>query len=497
MARSRKGGRVSMLCICIAFCVFLPRAHGATWHVTYDPAQPEDRVGAVAAQAASGDTILIDAGTYYEHIPLEGKSLTFIGLGGAGATILDGSRELAGREGSIIYTLTGERADLALAGLTLRNGTGAPDGYSGEIGGGAILWWERDFGFAGSLLVADCILEGNTTGGAENLWVAGGGAISAVALDHVSIERCSFSGNVCHEFGGDLFLASGVVAVEECHFELAEGGWSGGTSIHDIGGSSLIIRDCTFRAESGNRWSVGVLSFSFRIEVLDCRFEDHGLPHATRVSFDFAGVGDPRQDVLVSGCQFWSAAGPDSAAAASLGVAMSNAGYVIRDNTFVRCGVFLSTGTGSPLVFENNIVARGQLEFFVGPGGTLSCNDLWLTSVNDIWGNLALSNNITEDPLFCDESSGDLTLSEDSPCAPFSPPNESCDLIGALPVACGPALYACCVGDECQLVREEECNDLGGIWLIDPPRTSCDPNPCLTPAVKTTWGGIKAMFRDR
>lgn len=50
----------------------------ATWHVSYDPNQPEDRVGSIAAQAAAGDTILIDPGTYCEHIALEGKSLTLL-----------------------------------------------------------------------------------------------------------------------------------------------------------------------------------------------------------------------------------------------------------------------------------------------------------------------------------------------------------------------------------------------------------------------------------
>ena len=62
--------------IVVTFCLLVPAVpRAAIWHVTYDPEQAVDRVGSVAAQAASEDTILIDPGTYYEHIPLEGKSL--------------------------------------------------------------------------------------------------------------------------------------------------------------------------------------------------------------------------------------------------------------------------------------------------------------------------------------------------------------------------------------------------------------------------------------
>jgi hypothetical protein len=47
------------------------------------------------------------------------------------------------------------------------------------------------------------------------------------------------------------------------------------------------------------------------------------------------------------------------------------------------------------------------------------------------------------------------------------------------------------------LVTEQECSDLGGRWMIDPPYTSCDPNPCISPVVETSWGAIKAMFREK
>jgi hypothetical protein len=76
-----------------------------------------------------------------------------------------------------------------------------------------------------------------------------------------------------------------------------------------------------------------------------------------------------------------------------------------------------------------------------GASATLSCCDLYNNAGDDWVGCIAdqygINGNIAEDPMFCDHAGGDYRLWCDSPCAPFTPPNEECDLIGALPVGCG------------------------------------------------------------
>jgi hypothetical protein len=96
---------------------------------------------------------------------------------------------------------------------------------------------------------------------------------------------------------------------------------------------------------------------------------------------------------------------------------------------------------------ENTIIAFNDLgEAILCADGNssahLTCCDLygneggdWVGYIEDQYG---INGNISEDPLFCDPESGDFTLHEDSPCAPFTPPNEECDLIGAWPVGCEP-----------------------------------------------------------
>jgi len=89
----------------------------------------------------------------------------------------------------------------------------------------------------------------------------------------------------------------------------------------------------------------------------------------------------------------------------------------------------------------------------------LTCCDIYGNAGGDWVGEIAsqygINGNISYDPLFCDPENLDFTLHADSPCAPFSPPNPECDLIGAWPVGCGP-----------------------------------------TPTVATTWGQIKTLFKD-
>jgi hypothetical protein len=128
----------------------------------------------------------------------------------------------------------------------------------------------------------------------------------------------------------------------------------------------------------------------------------------------------------------------------------------------IRGGAIHVRAYGCTTTIENTIVAFSDHTVGVACGGgvppELTCCDLfgneggdWVECVADQFG---VGGNIAEDPLFCDPGNDDLTLDGDSPCAPLG--NPDCGLIGAWPVACG-----------------------------------------ATVAEGTSWGKIKAMFRDR
>jgi hypothetical protein len=131
---------------------------------------------------------------------------------------------------------------------------------------------------------------------------------------------------------------------------------------------------------------------------------------------------------------------------------------------------------------------------------TLRCSDVEMSGVEA--PNLVTENVIDEDVHFCDPRScyilttaGDYTLRSDSPCLPTGNP---CGvLIGALDMGClAPGAGACCLLDGiCLLVTTEGCTTLHGAY--QGVGTNCAPDLCVpTPVEPTSWGRIKATYRD-
>ncbi|MBU1701592.1 MAG: T9SS type A sorting domain-containing protein, partial [Candidatus Eisenbacteria bacterium] len=118
-------------------------------------------------------------------------------------------------------------------------------------------------------------------------------------------------------------------------------------------------------------------------------------------------------------------------------------------NSAPSMGAGIACWTVSAPVLNNCIIAFSDHGEAVGcdvdADPSLACCDLFGNAGGDWVGCLAnqqnANDNIWMNPRFCDPGNRDLTLRLDSPCAPFSPPNNDCDLIGARPVACGAELY--------------------------------------------------------
>lgn len=122
--------------------------------------------------------------------------------------------------------------------------------------------------------------------------------------------------------------------------------------------------------------------------------------------------------------------------------------------SFVNCTFYGNTSgglgggfgiiDGSSVNLENTIIGfstGGEAVYCDGTGSaTLSCCDLFGNAGGDWTGciadQLGINGNISRDPCFCDAHSRDFALAANSPCAPFTYPNQECDLIGAWPVGC-------------------------------------------------------------
>jgi hypothetical protein len=148
--------------------------------------------------------------------------------------------------------------------------------------------------------------------------------------------------------------------------------------------------------------------------------------------FASAGLGSPPQ---ITGCTIVGNQAP------------MGAGVLVNHFAAVRHSIIaFNTGNGV------------ELSFLDGRGTSLSisCSDVFGNSgtnfagMPDPTGN---DGNQSADPLFCDLQARDLTISTFSPCAPANSPT-GCDLVGALPPVCA-----------------------------------------TVPAVRSTWGQLKARYR--
>jgi serine protease len=112
---------LSALAVCAAIAA--PAALATDIHVPAD--QPTVQQAIVAAQ--EGDRVLVDPGTYPEHIDFLGKNIEVRSTAGAAVTILDGTHS-----GCVVTIANGETRAAVLSGFTVRNGK-TRRGFAGGI----------------------------------------------------------------------------------------------------------------------------------------------------------------------------------------------------------------------------------------------------------------------------------------------------------------------------------------------------------------------------
>ena len=409
---------------------FVTPARTATWRIVHDPANPIDQVGSAAMQAADGDSILVGPGTFYEHIPIVGKSLTFVSSDGADQTILDGSQAIPGREGSIFYDPSVTTALLVIEGFTLRGGYGqlSPEGCNG----GAVSWYNRGELPGKSLLIRACTLEANHL---QPLEAGSGNAIFCHYMETVRLESCTFRDNGGSE-SADVYVDGGEVVASNCTFHMSEQ-WRVGT-LRCPGSGDVKILDCLFEAEAsgGGYYSLWLDNVERTLLSNNSFIDRGGSPTATKVHMSENAIEPTRQTIIMTGNVFWCSAGQDSGGPSTVEVTARRQQMDVQNNTFVRCGLAAGAGGGSPSLYANNIFYRSTVRLSGSIGGQVRCNDAWPQTIyTDVPAIYTFTDNIQADPLFCGESDGDFHVAVEGPCDQSgSPPG--CGLIGALEANC-------------------------------------------------------------
>jgi Chlamydia polymorphic membrane protein (Chlamydia_PMP) repeat len=230
------------------------------------------------------------------------------------------------------------------------------------------------------------------------------------------LEGITIRNGYSSEYGGGIFCEYSSPTITNCVFLDNYAAYAGG-GICCLYYNESIVTDCLFTNNISNN-SIGhgggmASGFYCTTALVRCTFA--GNQADTRGGGFHCGQGS---HTTLSECTFF-------------------------DNTCID-GSNLGIRHTSSVVASNCIFAGGKLGSGVycdvGCEATLYCSDIfgneggdWVGCVSSQYG---VDGNISADPFFCDADAYDLTLQEESPCAPFTEPNPSCSLIGAWPIGC-------------------------------------------------------------
>lgn len=198
---------------------------------------PGQSIQAAIDAAAPGDRVLVQPGTYVEHIDFKGKAIHVLGPGGAAATILSGSGSL----GPVVTFHAGETPASVLQGFTIRDGVHQPITQRSGYGGGVSAWG----GVSGiaSPTIEDCVIRDN-----QAIQSPGGGVAGAPVM-----RRCVLVDNYSSDQDGAAVY--GAPTMTDClvasNFSLDGDG--GGVAVT---GGTAQLEDVTF-VENRTRYGYG------------------------------------------------------------------------------------------------------------------------------------------------------------------------------------------------------------------------------------------------
>ncbi len=391
MCRRRIPGPFA-LTLAVALCSVLAPPLGATVYVV-DPFGTGDfpTIQAALDGCASGDVIELTAGVFQgagnRDLDFHGQAVLLRAQGGRTRDCVIDCQGSETEPHRGFHFHSGEGSDSVVRGITIRGGWAWQGGGVWCEGTAAPSFLEcafcdhRAHSGAGAWVDADaafsdCVFSGNVA-----TWSGGG----MHARGEAALSNCVFQANTATH-GGGLYLYWSSAAVEGCVFT-GNAASHGGGGAHCEMPSAPAFTNCTF---AGN--TAGLIGGGLNLQV-EC------APSLAGCTLAFNGAPN--------GGGLW--VGP--------------LGGVVLTNTLIA----FSTAGEAVLCAES----EAQLE----------CCDLYGNAGGDWVGSIAtqlgLNGNISADPLFCEAASGDYRLAACSPCAPFSPPNPECDLIGAWPVGCG------------------------------------------------------------
>jgi hypothetical protein len=343
---------------------------------------PVDNSSATAIQdnvtrAASGDTLVLAPGTYFERdITITGKSLTFRAdtANGHGPldTILD-----ANRAGRIFYVSDG--SSLAIDNLSLRNGKGPASFHGGAIYGRAVT-------VTSSIITGCSVTSGSSSGG-------NGGAIygETVTVINSTITGCSAgSGDSTGGSGGAIYGSTVTLTNSTITSCLAGSGGFGGGNGGAIRGSTVTVTTSTITGCSAGSASglgpggSGGAIYSGMVTVTDSAITGCSGGSGSPGGYGGAICGGPVTVTAstITGCTAGSGGGNGGSGGAIRGTTVNVATSTITGCTAGGSGVTPGAG-GAIAVSTGGTVSFSRIVHNDGVGVAVSGP---LTATNTWWG---------------------------------------------------------------------------------------------------------------
>jgi hypothetical protein len=371
-----------------------------TWHVRPDGTGDAPTIQAGVDSAASGDTVLVAAGSYSENITITSvhNGMTLLSESGPDVTTIR-----AAAAGTVVDFIGVGRATV-VQGFTLTGGTGAPNPEDpGSFHGGGVRAYYCSPSIIGNVIVDNHVEPGR------------GGGIQCFG------SAALIRGNTL--LGNSASYHGGAIHVEHGSPEIIENVMIGNST---LGGGT-------------------VTAYYSTIAIVGNTIADN------EACINGGGIVVDNCDVVME----------DNTLKGNYGHSIGGGAFVFACSGVVSCNTVVGNvaGGSAGLAFlggqapsvERNIVAGNSGS---GPGG-IGCDEITFPTFacNDVWGNVptnyggscldqtGLNGNFSACPSFCHVEAGDFRLCDLSPCLPGNHPDGyDCGSVGAWAegCSCGP-----------------------------------------------------------